>query len=76
MQKRYKEFICGWTAGCIETCLLFPQTKVIFRQQLHNLHVVDAVKQVKILTQIIPNKNTTSLAKKRGLQEPVSFEPK
>ncbi|MFH4977944.1 hypothetical protein AB6A40_004653 [Gnathostoma spinigerum] len=32
-----KEFICGWGAGCIETCTLFPLNKLIFRQQLHGV---------------------------------------
>lgn len=47
LSRRYKEFICGWSAGCIETCLLYPKTKLIFRQQLHNVIIVDAIKQLK-----------------------------
>ena len=42
----YKEFICGWSAGCIETCILFPQTKLIFRQTRYNIVVIEAIKQV------------------------------
>jgi hypothetical protein len=42
----YKEYICGASAGCIETLLLFPKTKIIFRQQLHNITLIDAAKQV------------------------------
>jgi len=47
--ERYKEFFCGASAGCIETFILFPKTKIIFRQQLHNISLVDAAKQVFFL---------------------------
>uniref|UniRef100_A0A914I4K7 Uncharacterized protein n=1 Tax=Globodera rostochiensis TaxID=31243 RepID=A0A914I4K7_GLORO len=46
-KQRYKEFICGWTTGCIETCILYPQTKLIFRQQLHNVLANDAIEQLR-----------------------------
>ena len=42
----YVDFLCGWSAGCIETVLLYPQNKLIFRQQLYGIIVTDAVKQV------------------------------
>uniref|UniRef100_A0A1I8C1T1 Solute carrier family 25 member 51 n=1 Tax=Meloidogyne hapla TaxID=6305 RepID=A0A1I8C1T1_MELHA len=45
--ERYKEFFCGASAGCIETFVLFPKTKIIFRQQLHNISLVDAAKQIQ-----------------------------
>ncbi|CAI4225962.1 unnamed protein product [Auanema sp. JU1783] len=41
------DFLCGWAAGCIETCLLFPSYKIIFRQQLHGFTAKDAVGQLK-----------------------------
>ncbi|KAI6244145.1 Solute carrier family 25 member 51 [Aphelenchoides fujianensis] len=41
------EFFCGWSAGCCETIMLFPQSKLIFRQQLLGLAVKDAVAQLK-----------------------------
>jgi hypothetical protein len=41
------DFLCGWSAGCIETCVLYPQSKLIFRQQLHGVAVKDAIKQMK-----------------------------
>ncbi|CAD5229640.1 unnamed protein product [Bursaphelenchus okinawaensis] len=41
------DFYCGWCAGCIETIILFPQSKLIFRQQLFGLAVKDAVTQLK-----------------------------
>lgn len=44
----YIDFFCGWAAGCIETVLLYPQNKLIFRQQLHGVVVKEAVKQVNI----------------------------
>jgi hypothetical protein len=44
--EKYKEFICGWSAGCIETFLLFPQNKLIFRQTVQNIILADAIKQV------------------------------
>lgn len=43
---QYREFICGASAGCIETLVLFPKTKIIFRQQLHNITLFEAAKQV------------------------------
>jgi hypothetical protein len=43
----YIDFFCGWSAGCIETILLYPQNKLIFRQQLHGVVVKEAVKQLK-----------------------------
>uniref|UniRef100_A0AC34RJV2 Mitochondrial carrier protein n=1 Tax=Panagrolaimus sp. JU765 TaxID=591449 RepID=A0AC34RJV2_9BILA len=44
---RYVDFFCGWSAGCIETVILYPQSKLIFRQQLFGLAVKDAVHQLK-----------------------------
>ncbi|KAK6762965.1 hypothetical protein RB195_023612 [Necator americanus] len=41
------DFVCGWSAGCIETCTLFPSNKVIFRQQLHGFSAKVAWSQVK-----------------------------
>lgn len=35
--EKHKEFFCGWGAGCVETMILFPQSKLIFRQQLHGV---------------------------------------
>lgn len=40
------DFICGWAAACIETCVLFPVVKVTFRQQLHGVGVKEALAQV------------------------------
>lgn len=45
----YRDFICGMSAGCIETCILYPQNKLIFRQQLLGVVAKDAVSQVTIL---------------------------
>lgn len=42
----YVDFICGWGAGCIETCIMFPANKIIFRQQLHGFSAQSAMKQV------------------------------
>lgn len=41
------DFFCGWGAGCIETCILYPSNKVIFRQQLHGFSAKQALKQIK-----------------------------
>jgi|UniRef100_A0AC35FIF5 hypothetical protein len=41
------DFICGWSAGCIETVVLYPQNKIIFRQQLHAIPVGEAAIQLK-----------------------------
>lgn len=43
------DFYCGWCAGCVETCILFPLNKMTFRQQLYGLVLKDAITQVKIL---------------------------
>jgi hypothetical protein len=43
----YVDFFCGWSAGCIETVILYPQNKIIFRQQLYAIAVKDAVKQLQ-----------------------------
>uniref|UniRef100_A0A7E4V516 Solute carrier family 25 member 51 n=2 Tax=Panagrellus redivivus TaxID=6233 RepID=A0A7E4V516_PANRE len=43
----YVDFVSGWSAGCIETIVLYPQNKVIFRQQLHGLMIKDALLQLK-----------------------------
>lgn len=40
------DFICGWAAACIETCILFPVVKVTFRQQLYGVGVKEAIAQV------------------------------
>jgi len=43
----YVDFFCGWSAGCIETIILYPQNKLIFRQQLLGVAVKDALRQLK-----------------------------
>ncbi|PAV90963.1 hypothetical protein WR25_19912 [Diploscapter pachys] len=47
-KSRHLDFFCGWGAGCIETVILFPSNKIIFRQQLHGFSAKDAVKQLRI----------------------------
>ncbi|VDD95621.1 unnamed protein product [Enterobius vermicularis] len=42
-----RDFICGWGAGCIETTVLYPQSKLIFRQQLRGLAAKEALLQLK-----------------------------
>ncbi|PIC32976.1 hypothetical protein B9Z55_013124 [Caenorhabditis nigoni] len=46
--RNHLDFIAGWGAGCIETCILYPSNKIIFRQQLHGFHVKDAIQQIKL----------------------------
>lgn len=41
-------FFCGWCAGCVETCVLFPLSKITFRQQLYGIVLKDAMSQVCI----------------------------
>uniref|UniRef100_A0A914Z2G5 Uncharacterized protein n=1 Tax=Panagrolaimus superbus TaxID=310955 RepID=A0A914Z2G5_9BILA len=41
------DFICGFTAGWIETIVLYPQNKLIFRQQLYAIPANEAVIQLK-----------------------------
>lgn len=40
------DFFCGWCAGCVETCVLFPLSKMTFRQQLYGIVLKDAIAQV------------------------------
>lgn len=40
------DFYCGWCAGCVETCILFPLNKMTFRQQLYGLVLKDAITQI------------------------------
>ncbi|KAI1706979.1 mitochondrial carrier protein [Ditylenchus destructor] len=40
------DFICGWFAGCVETCVLYPINKLTFRQQLHGVILKDAFSQL------------------------------
>ncbi|KAK6033760.1 hypothetical protein OSTOST_00062 [Ostertagia ostertagi] len=44
---QHVDFLCGWGAGCVETCMLFPSNKIIFRQQLHGFSARLAWSQVK-----------------------------
>lgn len=46
------DFVCGWTAACIETCTLFPIVKVTFRQQLHGVGIKEAIKQVLFIKKL------------------------
>ncbi|GMT32654.1 hypothetical protein PFISCL1PPCAC_23951 [Pristionchus fissidentatus] len=46
-EPRHCDFVCGWGAGCIETIILYPSYKIIFRQQLHNLLTKEAWRQIK-----------------------------
>jgi hypothetical protein len=41
------DFICGWSAGCLETVILYPQNKLIFRQQLYAIPANEAATQVR-----------------------------
>ncbi|CAD6191633.1 unnamed protein product [Caenorhabditis auriculariae] len=46
-KRKHLDFFCGWGAGCIETCLLYPTNKIIFRQQLHGFSAKAAALQIK-----------------------------
>ncbi|CAJ0583337.1 unnamed protein product, partial [Mesorhabditis spiculigera] len=41
------EFGCGWGAGCIETCLMYPVSKISFRQQVLGYNIMGALKDIK-----------------------------
>uniref|UniRef100_A0A915EAD6 Solute carrier family 25 member 51 n=1 Tax=Ditylenchus dipsaci TaxID=166011 RepID=A0A915EAD6_9BILA len=45
-QSPHVDFICGWFAGCAETCILYPLVKLTFRQQLHGVVLKEAFSQV------------------------------
>uniref|UniRef100_A0AAF5Q6K5 Mitochondrial carrier protein n=1 Tax=Wuchereria bancrofti TaxID=6293 RepID=A0AAF5Q6K5_WUCBA len=48
MQKeKYQNFVAGWGAGFVETLLLYPQTKVIFRQQLQGITAKEVFEQLR-----------------------------
>ncbi|CAM6000784.1 unnamed protein product [Sphagnum balticum] len=42
-QQSTKEFVCGASAGVVESCITFPLQKLIFRQQLHYIVAKEAV---------------------------------
>ncbi|VDM77686.1 unnamed protein product [Strongylus vulgaris] len=48
LDRHHIDFLCGWAAGCIETCTLFPSNKVIFRQQLHGFSAREAWSQYPV----------------------------
>ena len=41
------EYICGWGAAFVNICATFPMNKVMFRQQLHGVRALKAMKQLK-----------------------------
>lgn len=43
---RWVEFFCGMSAGLIETCILYPKTKLIYRQQQHGITAKMAFQEV------------------------------
>jgi len=45
-QSPMREFVCGWGAGCAETCILYPLVKLTFRQQLYGIRLRVAFSQV------------------------------
>ncbi|KAM3728310.1 Mitochondrial nicotinamide adenine dinucleotide transporter SLC25A51 [Dirofilaria immitis] len=48
MQKeKYHNFIAGWGAGFVETLLLYPQNKMIFRQQLQGITAKEVFQQLR-----------------------------
>ncbi|PIO70711.1 hypothetical protein TELCIR_07425 [Teladorsagia circumcincta] len=47
---QHVDFLCGWGAGCVETCALFPSNKIIFRQQLHGFSASCPVQAVAMPT--------------------------
>ncbi|KAI6191806.1 Solute carrier family 25 member 51 [Aphelenchoides bicaudatus] len=46
-RREHLEFFCGWGSGVVETTLLFPTSKLVFRQQLLGLAVNEAAAQLK-----------------------------
>jgi hypothetical protein len=42
-QQSTREFVCGASAGMVESCITFPLQKLIFRQQLHYIVAKKAV---------------------------------
>ncbi|BES98077.1 Mitochondrial carrier protein [Nesidiocoris tenuis] len=44
--RRNREFICGWGAATCNILVTFPINKIIFRQMLHNVSIMAAVKQI------------------------------
>ena len=41
------EYLCGWGAAFANICVTFPINKVMFRQQLHGVRALRAMKQLK-----------------------------
>ena len=45
-ERWWRDFLCGWGAGVVETSVIFPIYKTVYRQQLHGLPIRAAYKQV------------------------------
>lgn len=43
----WREFLCGWGAAFINVSVTFPINKVMFRQMLHGMHTLDALRQLR-----------------------------
>jgi len=43
---RPDDFLCGFSAAFIETCVTYPIHKTIFRQQVHGIYANQAVRQI------------------------------
>ncbi|EEB12251.1 mitochondrial carrier protein, putative [Pediculus humanus corporis] len=72
-----REFICGWGSAFINICVTYPINKVTFRQMLHNLSPINAIKQISnegiyvLYRGILPPlcQKTTSLSLMFGVYE-------
>ncbi len=57
----YHDFVSGWGAACVETCVMYPLSKLIFRQQLHGVPV-----KVFLSTFPIPKENAALVSKRKS----------
>lgn len=46
LQLQYKDFICGAGASLVNTTLTYPISKIIFRQQIHNVSTLFSLHQI------------------------------
>ncbi|VDN00861.1 unnamed protein product [Thelazia callipaeda] len=46
-KEKYENFVAGWGAGFVETVVLYPQNKIIFRQQLQGVPIKEVYAQLR-----------------------------
>jgi len=45
--REWREYVAGWGSGIINICITFPVNKTMFRQQLHGISALSALRQLR-----------------------------